>query len=276
MVNEKFKDHINIDILGGPEVTPPFQLHEAVKKGVIDMCLTGPSYYPSLVWESQSAIYTHKDSKEIYQTEFHEIMKRLHEKAGLIYFGSVNHLQGFHLFSNVKFGKVSDFSSKKIRVFPAMIPLIKGLKAVPINLPMGDIYTAMERGTVDGFIMTHFGFVEDFSWHEVTKYVLDYEIYSAATSVLINPKKWNKLPIGIRSAIWDYKNNTIDVAIAKFYKKVSKSKWDLMINKGVKPFKFSSVVDKDSFFKIAYDSPWDNIASKSPDLGPKLKNMLIK
>jgi len=39
MVNKKFKDHINIEIIGGPEVTPPFQLHEAVKKGVIDMCL---------------------------------------------------------------------------------------------------------------------------------------------------------------------------------------------------------------------------------------------
>lgn len=47
MVNEKFKDDIQIDLIGGPEVTPPFQLHEAVKSGVIDMCLTSCGYYPS-------------------------------------------------------------------------------------------------------------------------------------------------------------------------------------------------------------------------------------
>ena len=36
-INEKFKDDIDIEILGGPEITPPFQLHEAVKSGVVDM-----------------------------------------------------------------------------------------------------------------------------------------------------------------------------------------------------------------------------------------------
>ena len=36
-INNKFKDQIEIELIGGPEVTPPFQLHEAVKKGVIDM-----------------------------------------------------------------------------------------------------------------------------------------------------------------------------------------------------------------------------------------------
>jgi len=33
-MNEKFKDSLQIELIGGPEVTPPFQLHEAVKSGV--------------------------------------------------------------------------------------------------------------------------------------------------------------------------------------------------------------------------------------------------
>ena len=155
MVNKKFKDHINIEILGGPEVTPPFQLHNAVKKGVIDMCHTSTAYYPSLLWEAQSAMFTNKNYKERYQTNYYEVMSKLHEKVGLIWMDSANHNQSFHLFSNVMVKKPSDLAGKKIRVFPAFIPLIKALGAVPVNLPMGDIYTAMERGAVDGFVMTH-------------------------------------------------------------------------------------------------------------------------
>jgi len=53
----EFKDKVRIEFLGGPEVTPPFQLHEAVKNSVIAMCFTSRGYYPSLLWEAQSSLF---------------------------------------------------------------------------------------------------------------------------------------------------------------------------------------------------------------------------
>lgn len=274
-INKRFKDHVQIELVGGPEVTPPFQLHEAVKKGVIDMCQTSCAYYPSLLWEAQAAMFNNRHWQDKYKTDFYEIMSKLHKDVGLIWLDTCNFNQTFHLYTNKPVKKLGDFAGQKIRVFPAFIPLIKGLGAVPINLPMGDIYTAMERGAVDGFVMTHFGFVTDFSWHEVTKYVIDYDLYRGTSNVLVNPKSWNKLPRKVQKQIIEFKKSEINGASADFYKKVSAERWKLMLDKGVKPIKFSPAEGK-AFLKLAYDAAWDYVIAKSPELGPKLKKMLVE
>ena len=151
-MNKKFKNNIQIKLLGGPEVTPPFQLHEAVKKGVIDMCLTSCGYYPSLLWEAQSAMFINKDYSEIAQTNYFDTMSKLHKDVGLIWLGAGTLNMAFHLYTNLEVKKPNDLAGKKIRVFRPFIPLIKALGAVPVNLPMGDIYTAMERGAVMGLL----------------------------------------------------------------------------------------------------------------------------
>ena len=146
---------------------------------------------------------------------------------------------------------------------------------MPINLPMGDIYTAMERGAVDGFVMTHMGFVTDFSWHEVTKYVIDYDLYQGTAFILANPKKWNKIPADVRQQIGEYKKNVINKEIADFYANVAAERWKMMLDKGVKPIKFR-YEDGEAFLNMAYDAAWDYVNAKSPELGPKLKKMLVK
>lgn len=274
-VNKKFKDHINIDLIGGPEVTPPFQLHEAVRKGVIDMTQTSCCYYPSLLWEAQAGMFTNKTRQERFETDFHKTMIELHEGVGLTWLGNSTFNETFHLYTNKPVKKLSDFAGLKIRVFPAFFPLIKALGAVAINLPMGDIYTAMERGTVDGFVMTHFGFVTDFSWHEVTKYVIDYDIYQGTAYILANPAKWNKIPPAVRKEIRAFKKNVTNDEVGKFFANVSDERWKLMLSKGVKPVKFSPAEGK-KFLDIAYESAWAHVIKKSPDLGPKLKKMLLK
>jgi TRAP-type C4-dicarboxylate transport system substrate-binding protein len=274
-INEKFKDDIDIEILGGPEITPPFQLHEAVKSGVVDMGLTSCGYYPSLLWEAQSAMFTNKTAHEIAETDYFEVMSKLHRDVGLIWLGPGTYSMQFYLYSNVSVDSPKDFAGKKIRVFPPFIPLIKALGAVPINLPMGDIYTAMERGAVDGFVMAHIGFVKDFSWHEVTKYVIDYPLYEATAVILVNPKKWDSLPADVRKKIIAFKKDTIDPAIFSYYLQLSNDEWQLMMDKGVKPIKFSQS-EGEAFLKMAYDAAWNHVNSKSTELGPRLEKMLVK
>ena len=274
-VNGKFADNMQIELVGGPEVTPPFQLHEAVKKGVIDMCLTSCGYYPSLLWEAQSAMFINKNYKEIAQTEYFDVMSQLHQDVGLVWLGAGTLNMAFHLYTNPEIKTPKDFAGKKIRVFPPFIPLIKAVEAVPINLPMGDIYTAMERGAVDGFVMTHFGFVKDFSWHEVSKYVIDYPLYQGTAVILVNPEKWSQVPGDVQKEIIAFKKSTIDPAIHDYYEGLGGQDWQLMLDKGVKPIKFSEA-DGKAFLKMAYDAAWDQVIGKSPELGPKLKEMLVK
>lgn len=274
-INARFKDYLRVDLIGGPEVTPPFQLHEAVKSGVIDMALTSCGYYPSLLWEAQSAMFTNKGYKEIALTDYFDTMFRLHEKAGLIWLGAGTLDMSFYMYLNPRIGASKELAGKKIRVFPPFIPLVKAVGAVPINLPMGDIYTAMERGAVDGFVMVHFGFVSDFSWHEVTKYVLDYPLYQATAVILVNPKKWQSLPPEVRAQVIAFKKEEIDPAVSEYYARLGAKSWQKLLQSGVKPIRFPQG-DGEAFLKLAYDAAWDHVIGKSPELGPKLKAMLVK
>jgi len=274
-VNKEFKDNIEIKLIGGPEVTPPFQLHEAVKNGVIDMCLTSCGYYPSLLWEIQASMYTNKNYKERAETDFFKIMHKLHRDVGLIWLGPGTSNMPFYLYTNAEVKELKDLAGKKIRIFQPFIPLTKALGAVPINLPMGDVYTAMERGAVDGFFMVHFGFVKDFSWHEVTKYVIDYPMYDGTAVILVNPKRWNELSANVQEEIIAFKKSTIDPVIPEYYEKLGDKEWQLMMEKGVKPVRFSEA-DGKAFLNMAYDKAWDVLISKSPEIGPKLKEMLVK
>jgi TRAP-type transport system periplasmic protein len=274
-VNKELKDSIEIKLIGGPEVTPPFQLHEAVKNGVIDMCLTSCGYYPSLLWEGQSAMYTNKNYREIAQTDYFKEMNRLHRDVGLIWLGPGTSNMPFYFYTNVKVKEPKDLAGKRIRIFQPFIPLTKALGAAPINLPMGDVYTAMERGAVEGFVMVHFGFVKDFSWHEVTKYVIDHPMYDGTAVILVNPKRWNEIPANVQDQIIAFKKSAIDPAIHEYYAKLGDKEWQLMMEKGVKPIKFSEA-DGEAFLKLAYDEAWDVLISRSPELGPKFKEMLVK
>jgi TRAP-type C4-dicarboxylate transport system substrate-binding protein len=220
-------------------------------------------------------MYTNTTASERYSAGYYELMSKLHKDVGLVWLGNSTYNETFHLYTNKPVSKMADFAGQKIRVFPAFIPLVKALGAAPINLPMGDIYTAMERGTVDGFVMTHYGFVKDFSWHEVTKYVVDYDLFQGTAWILANPKKWAQIPEKVQQEIIAYKKAEVNPLIEAYYAKVNVDTWKAMMDKGVKPIKFSEEEGK-AFLKLAYDTAWDSIIAKSPETGPKLRKMLVK
>ncbi|MCB1815087.1 MAG: TRAP transporter substrate-binding protein DctP [Candidatus Competibacteraceae bacterium] len=66
----------------------------------------------------------------------------------------------------------SDFKGKKIRVFSeGLATLTQALGGAPVKLPFADVYTALQRGTIDGAIVGFQG-VASQKMYEVVKYLL--------------------------------------------------------------------------------------------------------
>jgi TRAP-type C4-dicarboxylate transport system substrate-binding protein len=93
--------------------------------------------------------------------------------------------------------------------------------------------------------------------------------------ILANQKKWNALPEELRDAIIEFKRGTVDPAVAEYYEKLSAESWDTLMGSGVEPIQFPEPQGK-QFLETAYDAAWEHVSSKSPELGPKLKEMLVK
>lgn len=87
---------------------------------------------------------------------------------------------------------------------------IKSLGAEPVFMPLGDVYMAMETGTVDG-IVTCAPLILAYKLAEVAKYgtVLTFGCVSEGT--VMNMKSWNKLPADQKKIIDDVCTNPFKI-----------------------------------------------------------------
>ena len=129
---------------------------------------------------------------------------------------------------------------------------IAALGASPVTIPHPEVYTALERGVVDGY-MFPFSDAADLSLFEVCKYFVDHTFYESGNLVAImNLKKWNALPKHLQKlmidALMDLEPQVYDI----FGKDQAAAKKKLIDN-GMVPIKFSPE-DAKAYREMAYSS----------------------
>lgn len=207
-VNTKFAGEVEINWRGGPEIMPPFKQAEGVRNGAVDMTYTSPSYYQGLVPTSGTMNLSYKTYAEIAATNYHERMTELHAEKDLIFLGEIPATQlNFVIYMAKEVSGLEDLKGKRIRVFPTLLPIVKALGAEPIVMGMGDIFTAMERGTIDGYMQGPLAQAKQFEG--LVKTVIFPGVYRAGFPVLINKKTWGKMSTDLQQRLttflrWDF------------------------------------------------------------------------
>jgi len=207
-VNTKFAGEVEINWRGGPEIMPPFKQAEGVRNGAVDMTYTSPSYYQGLVPTSGTMNLSYKTYAEIAATNYHERMTELHAEKDLIFLGEIPATQlNFVIFMGDEVSGLEDLKGKRIRVFPTLLPIVKALGAEPIVMGMGDIFTAMERGAIDGYMQGPLAQAKQFEG--LVKTVIFPGVYRAGFPVLINKKTWGKMSTDLQQRLttflrWDF------------------------------------------------------------------------
>ncbi len=79
---------------------------------------------------------------------------------------------------------------------------IKALGAEPIFIPLGDVYLAMETGTIDG-IVTCPPLVLSYKLHEVVKYGVVTTFGCVSEGVIMNGDSWRKTPEALKPIVDD-------------------------------------------------------------------------
>ena len=207
-VNKKFAGEIEINWRGGPEIMPPFKQAEGVRNGAVDMTYTSPSYYQGLVPTSGTMNLSYKTYAEIAATNYHERMTELHAEKDLIFLGEIPATQlNFVIYMGEEVSSLEDLKGKRIRVFPTLLPIVKALGAEPIVMAMGDIFTAMERGAIDGYMQGPLAQAKQFEG--LVKTVIFPGVYRAGFPVLINKDTWAKMSPDLQQRLttflrWDF------------------------------------------------------------------------
>lgn len=114
------------------------------------------------------------------------------------------------IFSKKPIRTLEDFRGLKTRVHSvALSQLVAGLGGEPLTIAFSEVYTAMERGTVDAaFTGTKPGY--DQRWYEVSKYLVGPISMRPHVSFSINRKTWKRLPKDIQAIMQEEALNIIE------------------------------------------------------------------
>ncbi|HET6520268.1 MAG TPA: TRAP transporter substrate-binding protein [Geminicoccaceae bacterium] len=131
-----------------------------------------------------------------------QLGQSMREKAGLqvLGFGEI----GFRNITNNVRPVVTpaDLQGLKLRVpgSKTRILAFETLGAAPVTMNIGELYLALQQGTVDGQ-ENPLANIRAFSWHEVQDYLsLSNHVYTPITLVM-NGRRWDSLPDGQRAAV---------------------------------------------------------------------------
>lgn len=272
-VNEKFAGEIEINWRGGPEIMPPFKQAEGVRNGAVDMTYTSPSYYQGLVPTSGTMNLSHKNYEQIAATAYHERMTELHAEKNLVFLGEIPATElNFLIYMRDEINGLEDLKGKRIRVFPTLLPLVQALGAEAIVLPMQEIYTAMERGAIDGYMQGPLAQAEQFEG--LVKTVILPGVYRAGFPVLINENTWNKMSPDLQQRLTSFLREDFaprqdniwadDIAAnAEKMKAAGFTLLELPVDEAAK------------YRKIAMDAAWEQTAANAgEDIAAELRAML--
>ena len=108
---------------------------------------------------------------------------------------------GQMLFCRKPVMNLADLKSLKVRVFgPSASDFFKAVGAQPVSLAFGEVYTALERGTVDCGL-TGSGSGNSVKWPEVTSSLYTQSLSWSVAGYYVNLAWWNKLDAGTRAML---------------------------------------------------------------------------
>jgi TRAP-type C4-dicarboxylate transport system substrate-binding protein len=268
-VNKDGKGVVQINYIGGPRAVPPFEVGNAVRTKVVDMANVTGAFYTNLMPEADGFKLIGKPMSEQRKNGTWAYINELHnKKLNSHYLARQFHNVPFHIYLNKKIDKL-DFSGLKIRVTPVYRDIVQALGGTPVNTAPGEVFTALERGVVDGYGWPVSG-IFDLGWDKVTKFRMDPGFYSVEVNVLVNQDVWKGLNDAQRkvlndAALWleglDSENVT-----------VNKAEIDRQTKAGIQPITFSPAEAK-KFLDQANAVAWESVIKRAPDTAPKLREL---
>ncbi len=272
-VNEAGKGKIRINYIGGPKAMPPFEVGKALQGGVVDIANVTGAFYTNVFPESDAWKLTQRPMSELRKNGgFDYMMKIYDEKMNAIMLARQFQNTPFHVYSTKPITK-PDLTGLKLRITPVYRDFFSALGATVVQTAPGEVYTALERGVVDGYGWPTAG-IFDLGWHEKTKYRVDPGFYRAEVSVLVNKAAWAKLNAEQRKIITDAAAELEDGFAAVEAKENAD---DLAKQKaaGIETIEFKGA-DGKAWLDKAYETGWAGVIKQSPVHGPKLREFFSR
>ena len=271
-LNAEGKGVLQINFIGGPKAMPPFEIGNAVRTGVVDIGMTTGAFYTNIMPEADALKLTQMPGTELRKNGAVDLINKVwNEKANMQYLGRVIDFTPFHLYLTKKIDK-PDLTGLKIRITPVYRDFFQALGATVVQTAPGEVYTALERGVVDGYGWPING-IFDFNWQEKTKFRVDPGFYSAEVSLVMNLDKWKALSQTQKDFLM--RHVIAHEAANDSWKKVNEEDIKRQAQAGIQTITFDPATAK-QFYDRAYEVAWTNLIKASPQYGPQMRQLFSR
>lgn len=197
-LDEATKGNVKVKVFYSQALGKAKEHYEMAAKGIADICFINTGFTPGRFPLNELPAFSTVPSAVMNGKGLLEIMKKGYldkEYAGVkllhVYGSSPSH---FLWRKGVKgAANLEELKGKKIRVpTTGAANLLKALGASPVAIPMPEVYTALERGVIDG-TFTSINVLDVFNLSQVCDQVTMADGPAFGFSLVMSPKTWNAL-----------------------------------------------------------------------------------
>lgn len=208
-VAELTDGHFQIQTFAAGEIVPPLQVLDAVQNGTIESGGTPSFFYvgkdPTFAFDTAIpfGLNTRQQTAWVMEGGGLQLMRDFYKDYNVIHFpaGNTGAQMGGWFRKEIK--TLEDLRGLKMRIAGLGGQVIARLGVVPQNIPPGDLYAALERGTIDAaeWIGPHDD--ERLGFAKIAKYYYYPGWWDpcAQTNVFVNLDHWGKLPKTYQAAL---------------------------------------------------------------------------
>lgn len=229
-VEKRTDGRIEIELLTYPEIgLTGTDILRVMKSGLISVGEVSSGYvsgdFPMIeATDLPGMVSGLEQSKQVYDAWSEAVVEQNEDMmGGLVY--STFAWGPIYLFTREPVADVADLKGKKVRVFaPAQARLMEELGAEPLSMPISEVYSALQRGVMDGMITGTDQIAAMSAW-EITPHITDIGIAPLGAYIVVSRKAWDALPQDLQTVLldmrseftqvgWDKGRKTMEVGLA--------------------------------------------------------------
>jgi TRAP-type mannitol/chloroaromatic compound transport system substrate-binding protein len=268
-VSEMTDHKFNIQLFAAGEIIPALQVLDAVQNGTVEMGHTAGGYYtgkdPAFALDTAIPFATNARQQEAWMRwgGGRDLINELYKDYGVysIAAGNTGAQMGGWFKKEIK--SVDDLKGLKFRIFGIAGGVIAKMGGVPQQIAGGDIYPALEKGTIDAAEWVGPYDDQKLGFNKIAPYYYYPGWWEGgpSNSVLVKLDKWEGLPKAYKAVVEAAAANAYTWMLSKYDAQNPKALREL-VSTGTKLLAFPAPVMEAAF--TASQELWAELSAKSP------------
>jgi TRAP-type mannitol/chloroaromatic compound transport system substrate-binding protein len=269
-VAEATDNKFQIQTFAAGEIVPGLQAADAVTNGTVEMCQTASYYYVgkdptfALSCAFPFGLNTRMQNSWMHRHGGNEMMNDFYKKFKIVGFPAGNTTCQMGGWYRKEIKDVSDLNGLKMRIAGLAGRVLSKLGVVPQVIAGGEIYTALEKGTVDAAEWVGPYDDEKLGFQRVAPFYYYPGWWEGGTAVhnFINIDKWNSLPKNYQQVVKSA-SDTANVTMTAKYDAENPGAIKRLVASGAQLRPYSQPI-LDACFK-ASNEVYADISASNPD-----------